>query len=312
MKELHVVLGASGTTGYWVIQALQSMNKTFAAVSRSKTYKDIENRQGNLLDPLEAREVLRGASHVYLCVGVPYNRKLWETQWPIIMSNVIDACAEIGARIIFLDNIYMYGPHPLPVKFDENMSQRPTSKKGKIRKLISDMLLDAHRSGKVKAVIGRSADFYGPKTTYTPLYTSFLENILQGKNPGWLGKAHTKHTYSYSPDNGRALVTLALEDSCYGEAWHLPVSAPWTIEEILELINVELGTGFELKFLGQGMQAFLSLFIPILREVRDVGYMFTEDYVMSADKFLSKFPDFEVTRFEEGMKEMIRDLQRKE
>jgi nucleoside-diphosphate-sugar epimerase len=203
----------------------------------------------------------------------------------------------------------MYGPRPLPTNFDENTAQKPVSKKGKTRKLISDMLFQAHKSGRVQAVIGRSADFYGPKTRYSPLYTSFLENILQGKDPGWLGKPGKLHTYAYTPDNGRALVELALDDSAYGEVWHLPVAEPRTAEEVLEQVNHKLGTAHKLKYLGPGMQTFLGLFVPILREVRDVGYMFSEDYVMSDKKFKLSFPDFRVTPFEEGLAEMIADLQ---
>ena len=307
-RETHLVLGASGSSGYWVIEALKGKKKRIVAVSRTRNYEGIETRSADMLLPDQVELALAGATHVYICIGVPYSTKMWNAQWPVIMKNVIHGCEKIGARVIFLDNIYMYGPAPLPLNFSEETSQYPIAKKGRVRKAISDMLLEAHREGRVKAVLGRSADFYGPKTANTPLYTSFLENMLKGKSPGWLGSPGKKHTYSYTPDNGRALVELALDNDSYGQAWHLPVSKVTTIEEITSIINAKLGSNFTVSFLPKGMKRVLAWFIPLLREINDVGYMFEQDYVMDAGKFRTRYPHFEVTDLDHGIEAMIRDF----
>ncbi len=305
IPPLHTVLGASGATGRAVIQALQDRNLDIRAVGRSIAREDTENVRADLLGADEAQRAIEGSSHVYLCVGLPYRAKVWLRDWPRLMQNVIDACAAAEARLIFFDNVYMYGPPPLAVPFDESHPQQPVTKKGKARKQTADLFLKAVDEGKVKGLIGRSADFYGPYAVYSPFYISFLERMLEGKAPQALARPGVKHTYAYTLDNGRALVALALDESTYGEVWHLPVGRPITIEEVVEIFNEHLGTNYEVSFLPPFLQKLLSLFMTDLREAGKMNYQFETEYIMSYDKFKNHFPEFRATPYEEGIEKMI-------
>jgi nucleoside-diphosphate-sugar epimerase len=64
------------------------------------------------------------------------------------MQSVISACEKAKARLIFFDNVYMYGPAPPKVPFDETHIQSPISKKGIVRKKIAGMLLESHNAGR--------------------------------------------------------------------------------------------------------------------------------------------------------------------
>jgi nucleoside-diphosphate-sugar epimerase len=239
-----------------------------------------------------------------------YSSKVWARDWPIVMDNVIYACEKSQSKLIFLDNIYMYGPVPLSVPFDESHPRSPSSQKGKVRKLISEMVLQANKQGRIKAIIARSADFYGPNVTNCALYPSLIENIINNKNPQSIGKLNVKHSYAYIPDLGKALVLLALEESCYGEVWHLPVSESITISEIIILINKILRTNFEVSYVPSILRKTLSLFISPLRELNEMMYQFDYDYVMSYDKFQKKFPKFKATQMEEGLRNMLTSFQK--
>jgi len=258
-----------------------------------------------LLNLEETIRATKGATHVYLSVGITYNAKIWAEQWPIIMSNVIKACEDANAVLIFLDNVYMYGQAPLKVPFDENHPQNPSSKKGAIRKQIADFLMDAHKSGRIKTVIGRSADFFGPSAVNSTLYISFLERMLVGKAPQILGKIDVKHTFAYTADIGRALVALATDETTYGQAWHLPVYEPLTMIEITEKFNKSLGTNLKATMMPRPMLGLLALFIPIVKEVKEMLYQFDNPYVMDFEKFKKHFPDFVMTPMDEGIKGMI-------
>jgi len=172
------------------------------------------------------------------------------------------------------------------------------------------MLLNAHESGRVKAVIGRSADFYGPNVINSPLYISFIERMLMGKAPQSLGKKNIKHTYSYTKDNGRALVQLALDDSTYGQEWHLPVSRAMTIDEIVVEINRVMNTNFKATLIPRVMLKIMGIFIPNIKEVNEMLYQSDFTYIMNDEKFRIHFPDFKVTDFEIGIKEMINSFKR--
>jgi nucleoside-diphosphate-sugar epimerase len=307
--NLHTVLGASGSVGRAVIQELKRKKLPIRAVSRSTSFEGAENMRADLLQASTARQAIQGSSHVYLCVGLPYRSDVWQRDWPRLMQNVIEACAESGAVLIFLDNVYLYGPPPLPIPFDEQTPQHPSSQKGKVRKEIFEMMQRAMEAGKIQGVVGRSADFYGPNANFSPFYISFLERMLKGKAPQSLYPLDVPHTYAHVGDNGRALLALALDPTTHGQAWHLPVSEPMSITEANALFNQALGTDFQVSVMPPFMQKMLSLFIRPLKEVQEMRYQFEGEYRMSDQKFRTHFPSFRVTPFAEGVAEMVASFQ---
>lgn len=306
--NLHTVLSASGAVGRAVVDELLGRGLPARAVSRSMYKSGIATVPADLLQVEDAHRAIRGSSHVYLCVGLPYAALVWRRDWPLLMRNVINACAANDARLIFLDNVYMYGPAPLQQPFDESHPQQPESEKGKARKATLDLLKSAMDKGTVQAVIGRAADFYGPYATNSMLYVSFLERMLKSRAPQLLFPPDIPHTYSDTVDIGRALVALALAEDTYGQTWHLPVNPPITMQEATTVFNQLLGTAFKARMLPFWLQRLTGLFIPPLREVREMGYQFRYPYVMSDRKFRERFPDFEVTGYEEGLGRMVQNF----
>jgi nucleoside-diphosphate-sugar epimerase len=308
MKHIiHTVLGASGATGRAVIQELKRRNYTVRAVQRTKKDCNTETFEADLLHLGQAIKAIEGSTYVYFCTGLPYNSKIWQADWPQLMENVITACERAKAKLIFLDNIYMYS-QPLATPFTEGHAQNPITKKGTARKQSADILLSAMAKNRVKAVIGRSADFYGEYATNSTFYISFLENMLKNKPPQLLGKKQITHTFANVSDNAKALVALALDDATYGQVWHLPVGKPITFDEINDIINAELGTHFKVGYLPKPMRKVLSWFVPPIKEVEEVMYQFENNYEMNFDKFKKHFPDFAITPYPVGIKAMIQSF----
>jgi nucleoside-diphosphate-sugar epimerase len=304
-NQLHVILGGAGAIGNAVLEELQARGLNTRAVERSKEALGFKTVKADLLNKSEAIHATRGATHVYLCVGLPYTSKVWTRDWPTIMKHIIDACVEHQAKLIFFDNVYLYGPPPLAVPFDEEHPQMPTTKKGKVRKKIADALLQAITNNLIQGVIGRSADFYGPRAINSSLYISFLERMLAGKNPRLLSATNIPHTYAYTKDNARALVMLALDESTYGEVWHLPAGEPITLDDVLRIFNVELNTSYSATVITKLTQNILGVFVPPLKEAQEMLYQFEHPYILSSQKFMNKFPEFKVTTYEDGLKEMV-------
>ncbi len=240
-----------------------------------------------------------------MCIGLPYSSDIWARDWPLIMKNTIEVCKINNSKLIFFDNVYLYGPAPLKIPFDETHPQNPSSIKGIARKKTADLLVDVINRKEITGLIGRSADFYGPIAKNSIFYMSFLENMIQNKNPIWLGKPNIKHTYAYTEDDAKALVMLALEDSCYNQVWHLPVSEPITVQEILNLFNKKLNKNFSVKYMPKLLLDILSIFIPILREVKEMSYQFDNDYILSDNKFRNKFQNFKTTSYDIGVGNMV-------
>lgn len=311
INQLHAVLGSSGVIGKAVVTELKNRNLPTRLVERSNKTNNPEVLTADLLDLEQTKNAILGATHVYLCIGLPYDKNIWKSQWPIIMKNVIIACEQAHAKIIFFDNIYMYGPSPLPVPITENTQQEPTSQKGVIRKEIADMLLSAHNAGRINAVIGRSADFYGPRATTSMLYQTIFSPILSDKKTQWIGSTTAKHTLTYTLDNARALVQLALDDSAYGQAWHLPVETPAiSITDLMNRLNLIQGTSVPLTTVPGWLVPVLKLFIQPLRELSEMLYQYENDYILSDAKFRTRYPDFKTTPYTIGLKETMESFKK--
>ncbi len=309
-NQIHTVLGASGATGRAVIKALQAKDYRTRAVSRNPKSKDTERVAADLLKADETIKAIDGSAYVYLCIGLPYQAKVWQRDWPIVMQNVITACEKANAVLIFLDNVYMY-ERPLAVPFSEAQPQNPSTIKGKARKQTTDLLLKAMANQKIRGVIGRSADFYGEFATNSMFYPAFLENLLKGKPGQYLGRKDALHTYAYIDDNARALIALATDPATYGQVWHLPVGKPISPNDINNFMNDSLGLNYDLKYVPTSMRKLLGWFIKPIAEVEEMLYQFETDYVMDSHKFMNNFPDFKVTAYKTGIGKMIQSFQHK-
>lgn len=42
--------------------------------------------------------------------GLRCDARVWATGWPLIRQDLTDVAWATGARLIFCDNVYMYGP----------------------------------------------------------------------------------------------------------------------------------------------------------------------------------------------------------
>jgi nucleoside-diphosphate-sugar epimerase len=303
-KQLHVIIG-NGVIGQAVIAELKRRHLAYKIIGRSPSQLP-EYFQADVADSAVLIDATKDATHIYLCIGLPYNLKVWQELWPVMMANTIAAAKANNAKLIFMDNVYMYGPAPLEVPITENHPQNPPSKKGIVRKAIADTLLQAASRGELQAVIGRSADFYGPGAVNSLLYIQTLQNMLKGKKAVFIGNPRTKHSNTYSLDAGRALVELALDDEANGQVWHLPTALPaLTYENMLDAMAQMTNAPRGVTVMPRPVLALLKLFIPILREVPEMTYQTKSDYIFSSEKFMAHYPDFAITPYADGLKAMV-------
>ena len=179
---MQTILGAGGVIGIELAKALKKYTDDIRLVSRhpNKVNETDQILSADLTDPAETAVAIRGAEIVYLTVGLPYRTKIWQQRWPLIMHNVIEGCKIYEAKLVFFDNIYLYDPASL-ANMTEETPVNPASKKGKVRAEIAQMLLEQVNKGNLKALIARSADFYGPGTDLSILVETVFKNFQQGK-----------------------------------------------------------------------------------------------------------------------------------
>jgi len=228
---MQTILGSGGVIANELIKVLPQYTDRIRLVSRSPKASG-DNQEAfpaDLTVPEEVGKAVEGSEVTYLTVGLPYQTKIWQETWPVIMRNTIDACKKHHSKLVFFDNIYMYDSQELG-HMTEETAIRPTSKKGAVRTEIAGMLTETMVRGEVEALIARSADFYGPGTQGKSIVTeTVLKNLSQGKAANWLCSTDFKHSFTYTPDAGKATALLGNTAEAYGQVWHLPTdSSPMT------------------------------------------------------------------------------------
>ena len=283
-QSTHVVLGGNGVAGRETVRALLELGATVTSVGRQSAVTD--GAQSVIADLLVAEDVsraLRGAEVAYLTVGVPYSTRLWAEQWPVIVRNTVDAALENGTHLVYLDNVYAYGPVDGPMT--EQTPVRATSKKGRIRAAALRTLEEGAARG-LTVTIGRSADFYGPRAS-TGVFNSFaLAAIAAGKTATWLFDADQPHSLSYTPDIGRALAILGTRPEARGRTWHLPTAPALTGRQYVELAA---GSAAPTKVMGRTMMRIGALFNASARESLELEYQNARPYLFESGLFESTF-----------------------
>src|SRR5690606_9232840 len=276
---MQTILGAGGVIGRELARALRAFTDQIRLVSRSPgpVHPTDETHAADLLDAAATDRAVAGSDVAYLVVGLKYDTEVWREQWPRIMRNVIDACKRHGTRLVFLDNVYAYGR--VDGVMTEDAPFNPCSRKGEVRAEIATMLLDEMRAGELQAMIVRSADFYGPGAHTSVTDYVVFQRLEAGKTPQWIGNPKAVHTFTYTPDVGRALAVLGQSVDAYGETWHAPTSPePLTGEGFVRLACELAGRPYRLQVAQRWLLRVMGVFNPVLRENDEMMYQFECDY----------------------------------
>ncbi|HSI70054.1 MAG TPA: NAD-dependent epimerase/dehydratase family protein [Gillisia sp.] len=304
---MQTILGAGGVIATELAKALTFYTKEIRLVSRTPepVNETDEVLIADLTDYDQTLKAVTGSEVAYLTVGLPYDTKVWQKKWPVIMDNVIKACLKARCKLVFFDNIYMYdGSNLNPIT--EETPINPPSEKGKVRARLVEMLWGAVKSKDLQALIARSADFYGPGIQGSGLLNeTVIKPLSKGKKANWLMDYNYKHSFTYTVDAGKATALLGNTPDAFGQTWHLPTAKdPWTGKQWIEEIAKEMQVVPKFRRVGKSFVRFLGIFIPEMKESVEMLYQYDRDYVFNSDKFENKFSQ-RPTDYKTGVREVI-------
>jgi nucleoside-diphosphate-sugar epimerase len=303
--ELYTILGAGGVIANELTKELQANGKKVRLVSRNpKAVGTAETMAADITDALQTRRAVSGSSMVVLCAGLAYNHKIWEEAWPKIIQNVIHSCSEAGIPLIFFDNVYMYGLVDGPMT--EDTPYNPRSKKGEIRAMIASKITDRVKEGRLTATIARAADFYGPGADKSGIMNLLvIDKLLKGKAANWLGSDQYTHSYTFTPDAGKALYMLTQDSSSFNQIWHLPTTNPAPNgKEYIEMVAGILQVKPRYMRLTGLMIRLAGLFDTTTSELHEMLYQSNYPYIFDSTKFEQHF-NFKPTSYEDGLRQTL-------
>jgi nucleoside-diphosphate-sugar epimerase len=296
------ILGAGGAVGNELARYLASSRQPFRLVGRAPrpTPGATETLTADLTDEDQTIRAVAGSSVVHLLAGIQYDHKVWQETWPRVMSNAIEACKRAGAKLVFFDNVYMYGRVSGPMT--EETPFNPCSKKGEIRAKIATALIDEWKSGALTALIARSADFYGPDARNGVPNVLVFEPLAKKKKASWLVNDSVPHSLTYVPDAARSLAQLAERATAWNQTWHVPTTPnPPTGKEFIALAAKELGVAPRYRVLGRPMIRVAGWFDPLVAESYEMLYQSDSPYLFDSSKFAREF-GFAGTPYADGIR----------
>lgn len=302
----QVILGAGGDIGKPLAKELKQYTSKVRLVSRhpQQINGDDELVAADLLSAEQVDKAVAGASVAYLVAGLKYDLHVWQRDWPVVMDNVINACLKHGTKLVFFDNIYMYDKTAIPHMTEESPIN-PPSKKGKVRLQIVQAIQNAISQKGLKALIARSADFYGSGGKNDLLNVLVLDPVSKGQRMKWQSNIHKTHSFTYTPDAAKATAILGNTDSAYNQTWHLPTSSQrWTGEKFLTHAASLKGTKASYTILSPFLLSLAGLFNRTIKELVEMQYQNKQDYFFDSQKFCKTF-NFTPTSYEDGMKAMV-------
>jgi nucleoside-diphosphate-sugar epimerase len=306
MTVNHVVLG-TGAIGRAVMNELVKRGESVRMVSRTGKMDEapagVEVVAADLYNSAEVKKVTHGAKVVYQSAQPRYFE--WTTKFMPLQSAIIDGLTGSGAKLVLVENLYMYGESngkPMTEDFSHNAHTR----KGKARSELSKAAFEAHRAGKVRVTAGRGSDFFGPwgLNTATMGERTFYP-MIAGKAAGLVGNIDVPHTHTHIPDFGKALVILGEHPEADGQAWHVPNDNPHISQrEMAKMIADELGMPLKVSAMGKTMMAIGGLFIPEAKESVEMMYEFEKPFIVDSGKFEKTF-GMKATPMKEAIKETV-------
>ena len=305
---MHTILGAGGAVANALTRELENNNETIRLVSRRPVVNNNKNvswKKADLLNYAELVEAAKGSTVIYLTAGLVYDKKIWAAQWPVIMQNFINLGKETGARLIFFDNVYMYGLVDGPMK--EDTPYKPSSVKGSIRAKIANMLMDAAKAGTIRASIARGADFYGTDNMCGFVDIMVLDKYAKKQKAHWIGNPDKLHNFSYIPDMGKAMFLLGQHPESDNQIWHMPTAPAITGKQFIEMAARIYGVAPKYFAINKFMLWVYGLFQKVVMSVVEMYYQYDHDYIFNSDKFEKAF-NFKPTSYEAGLKLMSETL----
>ena len=284
------ILGAGGAIGNELVKLLSARKQPFRLVGRNPVSaagaEDVVS--ADLTDMYQTLRAVAGSSVVHLIAGLKYDREVWAEQWPRVMANTIEACKHAGAKLIFFDNVYMYGR--VVGAMTEDSPFNPCSKKGEIRAQIATTLMNEWKSGGLTAMIARAADFYGRGAKTGIPNVMVFEPMSKKQTPMCLVNDSLPHSYTYTPDAAEALMTLAASDGAWNQTWHLPTTPnPLTGKEFVKQAAELMGVPAKCRILSKPMVRMVGWFKPVVGELHEMLYQNDSPYLFDSSKYTRTF-----------------------
>jgi nucleoside-diphosphate-sugar epimerase len=332
-----IVFGSTGAIGTNLVEILSAEHADWEILTVTRSVKGTSRLASMNLpnvtmvegDPLDKESVLKLTADcdiVYSCIGLPYERKYWAKNWPIVIENLLAAIKQDSTngsmqkkRLVFCDNLYAYGPGENRSRTSSTIAPSDKSKPA-VRAKLREMMVQhmTEYPGTVTSVGG--ADFFGPHvTTNGFLGDTVTGKIVQGQSALGIGSVSVVHDFCFAPDFARALAVVSANDENFLKAADKFLICPHTIhnktiQEIANDIAVKVAAAdtttttttkpVSFSVLSKWMLILLSPFVGFLGEILEMLPFWTAPYTVDDSEFASTF-GVQATPYDSALQSLV-------
>lgn len=287
-----LVLGATGGVGGEVARQLVEAGWTVRALRRGgeqalERRNGMEWVRGDAMNRDDVMAAAQGCSVIVHAVNPPGYRRWAELVLPMV-DNTIAAAKAQGATIVLPGTVYNYGPSAFPT-LREDAPQEPQTRKGAIRVEMESRLRQASSQG-CKVIVVRAGDFFGPKAGNNWFSQGLIKPGMPVTAVSLPGAAGVGHQWSYLPDVARTMVQLlqrreTLEPfATFHMAGHWDADGTQMAAAISRVVARHGGAKPKVSAFPWWFTALAAPFIPTLRELREMRYLWDTPVRMANDK----------------------------
>ncbi|MBU6288142.1 MAG: NAD-dependent epimerase/dehydratase family protein [Chloroflexi bacterium] len=305
--SVHSVIGGNGTIGAVAVRHLAAAGCEVRIVQRHPRLIEgaVATASADVFDLDGLTKAVEGSDVMYLILGLPYDAKVWLEGFPRAVSHAVEAARRVGARLVYFDNVYMYGP--VQGVMTEDTPDNPTTQKGLARARAARVLMEAVEKGAIRGLIARSADFYGDYRPFDQV-KAIAEKLEKGRKAQLLLRADKVHSLTYIPDAGRAVAVLGQQADAFDAIWHMPTDPnALTGAQLVELIGALLGKEARHTVLPKLLLRMVGLFDGTVRGLLEMSYQFEQDYRVDSSKITQAY-GLTATPMRQGLAEHLRFL----
>lgn len=259
---------------------------------------DIDDMEG-LADTANGCDVIVNALN-------PVSYDKWEKELPAITKAALHAVKTSGATIILPANVYNYGT-TMPPELRANTPHAATTKKGRLRIAMEAQYRDAN----IRAIVLHLGDFIEGRSTGGWFDTHLTGKLSKGKFL-YPGATDTIHAWTYLPDAGRAMVTLAEARDELPRFCDLTIpGSNFTAQQLRAGLQLAMGIPVKLKGFPWRMLYMIAPFSAAMRELFEMRYLWDTPHALIGDEFLKIVPDFAPTPLDGILRDATRDHRHK-
>ncbi|MDQ7071906.1 MAG: epimerase [Rhodobacterales bacterium] len=282
-QQTVLVLGGSGRFG---------RNASRAYADAGWHVRQFDRARDDLMD------AARGADVIVAAWNPEYHK--WADLLPDMHAKIRAAALANDATVIVPGNVYVFGEQT-PAPWGE---KTPHGAKNPLGRLRIEMEAAYKRDG-VRTIVLRAGDYID--TIHSGNWFDLIMIKKLGKGVfTYPGRSDIAHAWGYLPDLARAAVQLSEKRAQLARFEDIPFPGyTLTGDQIAEKIAEVTGGPVKLRKMAWGPLRLVQPFMPTLKGLFEMRYLWNTPHHLNADKFNKLLPDFSQTPVNKAIKSAL-------